>query len=85
MSELVDTNIIIMYGKGLFAVLGNREVAFSSTVIFEYLNYAKKQYDEFMKKGDIKRAQGFLETARKVIREINERKIPLLHPTVNNF
>ena len=41
-----------------------------------------------MKKGDIKRALGFLEfleTAKEIIREINYRKLPLLHPATGNF
>ena len=85
MSELVDTNIIIMYGKRLFTVLSNRNVAISSTVIFEYLNYAKRQYDEFLKKGDFERALGFLGTAREIINQISKGAYPLLHPTASNF
>jgi len=85
MSELIDTNIIITYGKRLFDVLGDRNVTFSSTVIFEYLNYAKRQYDEFLKKRDFERALGFLETAREIINQISKGGHPLLHPTVSNF
>jgi len=85
MSELVDTNIIIMYGKRLFDVLGNRDIAFSSTLIFEYLNYAKRQYDKFLKKRNFERALGFLETARDIINQISKGAYPLLHPTASNF
>jgi len=85
MSELVDTNIIIMYGKGLFEVLGNRNIAFSSIVIFEYLNHVRKQYEEFLKRKKVDRAEELLKSSRQMIMEIKKRKIPLLHPNIDNF
>jgi len=85
MSELVDTNIIIMYGKDLFKVLGNRNIVLSSIVIFEYLNHVRKQYEEYLKRKQDDRARELLKSSRQIIREINKRKIQLLHPNIDNF